>query len=202
MFTGIVEELATVESVEDDRLSVRCSAVSDDLKVSDSICVNGVCLTVVERTDSGFAVQVVPETLARSNLGDLQPGSKVNLERSLRFGGRMGGHFVQGHVDGTARVVEIQEEGNSKRVWLETPPRIMRYMVEKGFIAVDGASLTVVDREDERFSVALIPYTGEHTTLGRLRVGDRVNIEADITAKYVEAFTLPFLKPDVRRAEM
>lgn len=193
MFSGIVEEVGEVESLDDGRLRIRARLVTGDLSVSDSICVAGACLTVVERDDDGFAVDVVPETVRRTNFGSLKPGSRLNLERSLAYGGRIGGHLVQGHVDGIIDVARVADEGSSTRVWLKADPRIMRYVVEKGFIALDGVSLTIVDRDEESFSIALIPYTQEHTTFGRPRPGDRVNIEVDVTAKYVEQFVEPHL---------
>lgn len=193
MFTGIVEEVGEVESLNNGRLRIKARLVTGDLSVSESICVAGACLTVVERNDHGFAVDVVPETVRRTNFGVLQPGSRLNLERSLAYGGRIGGHFVQGHVDDVADVVRVANEGSSLRVWLKAAPRIMPYVVEKGFVALDGVSLTVVDRDKDSFSIALIPYTRENTTFGRPRPGDHVNVEVDVTAKYVEQFVEPHL---------
>ena len=186
MFTGIVEEVGSVESIGDGQLTLSAALVLDDLSVSDSISVNGVCLTVTEMTSNGFCVDVVPETLRRSNLGDLRPADGVNLERSLTPDSRMGGHVVQGHVDGTATVSGIEPDGDALMFRFAASPEIMRYVVEKGFIAVDGTSLTIVDCDDESFSITLIPYTRENTVFGIRRPGDRVNIEVDILAKYVE----------------
>lgn len=186
MFTGIVEEVGRVEAVTDGRLRISAAVVMRDLNVSDSISVNGVCLTVTEKSSDGFSVDVVPETLRRSNLGDLGPGDGANLERSLTPQSRMGGHMVQGHVDGTATVTAIEPDGDALMLRFAAPPGIMRYVVEKGFIAVDGTSLTIVDCDDESFSITLIPYTRDNTVFGSRTPGDRVNIEVDILAKYVE----------------
>ena len=194
MFSGIVEELGEVAAFDGERLDIKASDVLSDLGVSDSICVSGACLTVIETVEGGFIVEVVPETIERTNFGALKPGSPVNLERPLEYGGRVGGHFVQGHVDGLATIDSISPDGNSLRIWLKADGNIMRYVVEKGFIAIDGISLTVVDVADDGFSVAVIPYTNEHTTLGSRQPGDAVNIEVDMTAKYVERFTLPHLE--------
>lgn len=189
MFSGIVEELGEVVEFDGERLEIRATAVLEDLEVSESINVSGACLTVIESLEGGFVVEVVPETVLRTNFNELTAGGKVNLERSLRFGGRVGGHIVQGHVDGLAAIVSIDDDGNSIRFWLKPPESIMKYIVEKGFIGLDGISLTVVDVTDDSFSVTIIPHTREHTTLGERQPGDNVNIEVDITAKYLEKLT-------------
>ena len=186
MFTGIVEEVGSVKSVEPSRLVIAASTVMDDLGLGDSISVSGACLTVASRDESSFSVDVVPETLRRTNLGSLAVGDGVNLERSLAMGGRLGGHIVQGHVDATGAIDSIEEEGEALRVSVGAPPSVMRYVVEKGFIAVDGTSLTIVNCLDRGFTVTLIPYTRANTVLGVRRVGDSVNLEVDILAKYVE----------------
>ena len=186
MFTGIVEELGTVGSIKNGVLVVYASLVLEDLDVKDSICVNGACLTVTELTGTGFQVDVVPETLRRTNLGALTSGSKVNLERSLQMGGRLGGHIVQGHVDGTGEISSIAEDGDAYLYSFSVSPELSRYIVQKGFICVDGISLTVVDCADDEFTVTLIPYTREHTVLGTKSEGNKVNLEADIMAKYIE----------------
>ena len=186
MFTGIVEELGTVESIKTGVLTVDASFILEDLDVKDSICVNGACLTVTELTGTGFQVDVVPETLRRTNLGELTSGSKVNLERSLQMGGRLGGHIVQGHVDGTGEISSIVEDGDAYLYSFDVPPELSRYIVQKGFICVDGISLTVVDCADGEFTVTLIPYTCKHTVLGTKTEGNKVNLEADIMAKYIE----------------
>ncbi|MHB8574799.1 MAG: riboflavin synthase [Dehalococcoidia bacterium] len=186
MFTGIVEELGTVAEVRPGGLAVRAGKVLEDAKLGDSICVNGVCLTVTSLDGTRFSVDTVPETLRRSNLGDMRPGDAVNLERALRPSDRMGGHFVQGHIEGTGRVESVSQDGPALMLRIQAPPALMRFIVEKGFIAIDGTSLTVVERDDASFSVTLIPVTREWTTLGRRQRGDRVNLETDILAKYVE----------------
>lgn len=186
MFTGIVEEIGTVAAIRPGGFSIKASKVLEDLGVGDSVSVNGACLTATELGPGTFSVDVVPETLRRTNLGLLSGGSPVNLERGVRAGGRLDGHIVQGHVDGTGRIESIREDGDAVMVSIVAGPAIMRYVVEKGFIAVDGVSLTVVGCDEERFSVTIIPHTREHTTLGALEPEDTVNIEVDILAKYVE----------------
>lgn len=186
MFTGIVEEVGTVKQASADHLRVAASLVMEDLKVSDSININGTCLTVTSRDESSFAVDVVPETLRRTSLGSLNVDSPVNLERPLAANGRYGGHVVQGHIDGTGTVKAIGTEGDALLVDFEADPSIMRYVVEKGFIAVDGTSLTVVNCDNQSFRVTIIPFTRDHTIIGTRKVGDIVNLEVDIMAKYIE----------------
>ena len=186
MFTGIVEEVGKVAETSTTALSITASTVMDDLKVSDSICVNGTCLTVTRMNKSSFSVDTVPETLRRTNLGVLELGDPVNLERSMSSNGRFGGHIVQGHVDGTGTVLSIDPEGEARNFKFEADDSIMRYVVEKGFVAVDGTSLTVVNCDYRTFSVTIVPYTWENTVLGSRRLGDAVNLEVDIIAKYVE----------------
>ena len=186
MFTGIVEEVGKVAETSTTALSIMASTVMDDLKVSDSICVNGTCLTVTRMNKSSFSVDTVPETLRRTNLGVLEFGDPVNLERSMSSNGRFGGHIVQGHVDGTGTVLSIDPEGEARNFKFEADDSIMRYVVEKGFVAVDGTSLTVVNCDYRTFSVTIVPYTWENTVLGSRRPGDAVNLEVDIIAKYVE----------------
>jgi len=186
VFTGIIEELGSVVDVREEGLTVRAAKVLEDAAQGDSICINGVCLTLTAMSGSTFSVDTVPETRRRTNLGDLRPGDPVNLERALRPNDRMGGHFVQGHVEGTGRIKSMSEDGPALLIRVSAGPELMRYIVAKGFIAIDGASLTVVDRDDAGFSVTIIPLTQEWTTLGRSQPGDRVNLETDILAKYVE----------------
>ena len=186
MFTGIIEELGTVAEIREDGLSVRAAKTLVGTKQGDSICINGVCLTVTALQDGVFSVDTVPETRRRTNLGDLHPGDAVNLERALRPDDRMGGHFVQGHVEGTGLVESVTQDGPALMIRFSAPPELLRYIVAKGFIAIDGTSLTVVDRDARGFSVTIIPLTQEWTTLGRRRAGERVNLETDILAKYVE----------------
>ena len=190
MFTGIVEEVGTVRTAGDGRLVIGASEVLSDVKVGDSIAVNGACLTVTTYDESGFSVDVVPETLRRTNLGELTTGSPVNLERSMPAYGRFGGHMVQGHIDGTAAIRSIENEGDALMVIFDAPPPIMRYLVEKGFIAVDGASLTIVNCDNFSFSVTIIPHTRENTVFKSKKVGDSVNLEVDIMAKYIERLTM------------
>ncbi|MFI9204327.1 riboflavin synthase [Streptomyces sp. NPDC053048] len=190
MFTGIVEELGEVVAVEklDDasRFRLRGPLVTQDAKHGDSIAVNGVCLTVVETADGEFTADVMAESLNRSSLGALVPGSRVNLERPMALGGRLGGHLVQGHVDGTGTVVERRPAEHWEIVRIALPAGLARYVVEKGSITVDGISLTVVEAGDDWFTVSLIPTTLDLTTLGIKQPGDPVNLEVDVLAKYVE----------------
>ncbi len=186
MFTGIVEELGVVESVGE-RLRVRCATVLSDLTEGASIAVNGVCLTAVNVQSHGFSADLAPETLRRSNLGDLQAGSRVNLERPLAAGGRLNGHIVQGHVDGTGELLSLEALGGDN--WwlrLRVPVDLDRYLVFKGSVAVDGISLTVAAIEEYVVSVTIIPHTYFHTTLGSYKPGARLNLECDILAKHVE----------------
>jgi riboflavin synthase len=191
MFTGLVESLASVvERIAEPpgmRLVVREPVIAAETQVGDSICVNGCCLTVVAVGNDTLAFQAGEETLRRTNLGRQGPNSKVNLERSLRLGDRLGGHFVTGHVDGTGTLVERRDDGPWATCWFTAEPRLIRQMASKGSIAVDGVSLTLVDVRLDRFSVALIPHTLSVTTLGLLAVGDVVNLETDLLAKYVES---------------
>ncbi len=190
MFTGLVESLAEVTSLVPEgpgvRLYVRDALVGGGLKLGDSVAVNGCCLTVIEIAGETFAFQAGSETLSRTNLGELQRGSRVNLERSLQLGDRLGGHLVTGHIDGVGTVDERIDEGDWSTFWFRVPRLLTRQMASKGSVAVDGVSLTLVGVENERFSVALIPHTLAVTTLGGRAVGEQVNIETDLLAKYVE----------------
>lgn len=190
MFTGIVEELGEVVAVEDlgdaSRFRLRGPLVTEDAKHGDSIAVNGVCLTVVDTADGEFTADVMAETLHRSSLGALSAGSRVNLERPMALGGRLGGHLVQGHVDGTGTLVERIPGEHWEIVKVALPAALSRYVVEKGSITVDGVSLTVVDAADDYFTISLIPTTLALTTLGHKKAGDPVNLEVDVLAKYVE----------------
>ncbi len=183
MFTGIVEELGQIEQRDDGRLVVRCRDVLGDAKLGASIAVNGCCLTVVDwdADDGWFSADVTTETFARTQLGDLQPGDRVNLERPVRLADRLGGHLVQGHVDAVGTIVDPVPD-----LKVKIPGELSRYVVEKGSITVDGVSLTVVDPSDDGFTVAVIPHTAKVTSLGHKGVGDRVNIEVDVMAKYAE----------------
>lgn len=190
MFTGIVEEIGTVDSVVDlgDSLRLRIIAtiVTSDARHGASISVNGTCLTVVDHGEDWFEADVMKETLDRTALQSLKPGGRANLERAARVDGRLGGHIVQGHVDGIGRIVGLEPSAHWTVVRIEVPQELSRYLVEKGSVTVDGVSLTIVSVGDEEFSVSLIPTTLAETTLGLACVGDLVNIEVDILAKYVE----------------
>jgi riboflavin synthase len=189
VFTGLVAGTGTVESLERDgggvRLRVR-SELAGELGSGDSVAVNGVCLTAVEPDGDGFSADVMEETLRRSSLGPLATGDAVNLELPLRAGDRLGGHIVQGHVDGTGAIDSLREEGLSRVIRIAAPAELLRYVVEKGSIAVEGVSLTVSAIDDEAFEVSLIPETLERTTLGAAAPGRTVNLEVDVLAKYVE----------------
>lgn len=187
MFTGIVEEVGQVSQLDDHRLSVRGSKVLVDTKLGDSIAVNGACLTVVSFGEGEFSVDLAPETIRRTSLGNVNAGDWVNLERPLAVSDRLGGHIVQGHIDGTGRITSIRPEGDCIIIRITSPKRLMPYIVEKGFMAVDGISLTVVKRGASSFTVSVIPYTTENTNLKGKMAGDRVNLEMDIVAKYVES---------------
>ena len=187
MFTGIVEETGSVDRLDPRRLTVGAEKVLEDVKLGDSISINGTCLTVVDLGSNSFSVDLSPETLRRTSLGNLETGGSVNLERALAAGDRMGGHIVQGHVDGTGRITSIRPEEDCVNLRVRAPKRLMPYIVEKGFIAVDGISLTVVKKGASSFSLSVIPYTLQYTNLRVKAVGDRVNLEADIVAKYVES---------------
>ena len=187
MFTGIIEEVGTVGELGDNKLTIRAAKVMEDQKMGDSISVNGTCLTVVAHDSTTFTVDLSPETLSRTSLGSLEQNHKVNLERPLAVSDRLGGHIVQGHVDATGRITSYRTEGNSQVLRVRFPERMRPYIVEKGFIAVDGISLTVVQKGTSTFTLSVIPFTLENTNLQEKGVGDRVNLEIDIIAKYVES---------------
>ncbi|MDA0589334.1 MAG: riboflavin synthase [Planctomycetota bacterium] len=196
MFTGLIEGQGRVSAILPEGEAIRLEidageSIAAGLSIGDSVSINGCCLTVVELAEPVVAFQAGTETLSRTNLGRLQPGDPVNLERSLPVDGRLGGHFVQGHVDGVGKVASIDRDGDWITMWFEIPVALAKFLVPKGSVAVDGISLTVVNVEQTRFSVALIPHTLEVTTLGVRDVGDPVNIETDILGKYVERL-LPF----------
>jgi riboflavin synthase alpha subunit len=190
VFTGIVRELGTVEAVEGGesglRLRIRAPETAAGSKPGDSVALNGVCLTVAERTDGTLAFDAVPETLSRTSLSRLEPGAAVNVEPALRAGEPLGGHIVQGHVDGVGRVRAVTPAGQGVRMEVEASAAMLRYCVEKGSIALEGVSLTVAELGGHWFAVALIPHTLSATTLGSIRPGDEVNLEVDVLAKYVE----------------
>ena len=194
MFTGIIEEVGRIESIlnrgRSIRLSVAASKVIKDTQVGDSISTNGVCLTVTTITSTGFTADVMPESVQRTALKELKVGSKVNLERALTLSTRLGGHIVSGHIDGTGVVRRRTEDDTALWLWIECPDTLMRYIIEKGSVAINGVSLTVARVEQRSFAVSLIPHTQGATTLHNIKVGERVNIENDIIAKYVEKFTV------------
>lgn len=186
MFTGIVEEIGIVREIIPGRLIIRANKVIDGTKAGDSIAINGVCLTVTSISNDDFSVDIMPETLRRTNIGRLHYGDPVNLERAILVGSRLGGHFVQGHVDDTGKVLSIIPEGEALITKISVPSKLMRYIVNKGFIAVDGVSLTVINPDGFSFSVSLVAYTRNQTTLGTKKPGDVINLEVDIIAKYLE----------------
>jgi len=190
MFTGIVEEVGKVTLAPRGKLVIAASQVLQGIELGGSIAVNGVCLTIADIGANSFSVDIMPETLKRTNLGLLRAGDGVNLERPLALGGGLGGHLVQGHIDDAGRVTSIIPDGGAMIIRFEAPPQVMRYIVEKGYIAVDGVSLTVVAKDTTSFQVSVVEYTQEHTTLGKQQAGNLVNLEVDIIAKYVEQLGL------------
>lgn len=186
MFTGIVEEVGKVASAQTGNLVIAASNVLMEMKLGDSIAVNGVCLTIASIDADSFSVDVMPETSRKTNLDLLRAGDSVNLERALSLGGRIGGHLVQGHVDDKGRVTSVTWEGGTRLIRFDATSQVMRYVVEKGFISVDGISLTVASKDSGSFVISVVDYTQKHTTLSNRRAGDLVNIEVDIIAKYVE----------------
>lgn len=190
MFTGIVEELGKIKKIshgaDSARLTIEGEKVLSDVKLGDSIAVNGICLTVVVFNDRFFDVDVMAETLRKTNLEELKPGDRVNLERALQVGDRLGGHIVSGHIDGVGVITRQQREDIAVITEIKAPVEVMKYVVKKGSVAIDGISLTVVDCTNEAFQVSLIPHTAKLTTLGFKKQGDRVNLESDIIGKYVE----------------
>lgn len=195
MFTGIIEEIGTVTAVRrasrGASLTISASKILEDVHEGDSIAVNGICLTVTSYTDCSFTVDAVPETLARTSLSMARAGSPVNLERALQAGSRFGGHIVSGHIDGTGTIMKKETDGNAVNVTISFEPSQMKYILEKGSVAVDGVSLTVTRRDRESFSVSIIPHTGAKTILLGKHSGDPVNIECDLVGKYVEQLLQP-----------
>lgn len=195
MFTGIIEEVGTVQAVQHSGnssfIKIQAQKVLEDVHLGDSIAVNGVCLTVTESDRNTFRADVMNETLERSSLGSLKKGSPVNLERAMSANGRFGGHIVSGHIDGTGIVSAIKNDGIAVWYTINTTPEIMRYIIEKGSVAIDGISLTVARVTDSSFSVSIIPHTAEQTILSYKKTGDIVNLENDIVGKYVEKLIYP-----------
>ena len=202
MFTGIIEELGTIRSIRRGAasavLSIGAEAVLSDLRIGDSVAVNGVCLTATGVDGSGFTADVMHETLQRSSLGALGPGSRVNLERAMAADGRFGGHLVSGHIDGTGTITARRQDDNAVWYTVSASPALLRYIVEKGSVAIDGISLTVASVEADRFSVSVIPHTAAVTALGAKGLGDVVNLETDIIGKYVEKLLRPADTPAAR----
>ena len=186
MFTGIIEEVGSVHSIGGGRLTVRAAKVLQDVQLGDSIAVNGVCLTVTRFDSGSFDADVMPETIRRTSLAELKKGSPVNLERALTLQSRLGGHIVSGHIDGTGEIVKFADEGNAILMTVSADSSLLRYIVEKGSVALDGISLTVAQVTDSDFTVSLIPHTREVTNLGSKKVGSPINIETDVLGKYVE----------------
>jgi len=191
MFTGIIEEIGSVQQLSAGGLAVQAVEVLAGTVLGDSISVNGACLTVIDITKAGFTVEIMPETRRLTNIGDLRTGDRVNLERALPAQGRFGGHFVQGHVDAVGKVVSLQPDGEAIILTVKAGGDVLKYMVKKCFVAVNGVSLTVTDCDTSQFSVSLVSYSRHKTNLGTLKQGNRVNLEVDIIAKYIEKFTHP-----------
>ena len=189
MFTGIIEEIGKVNLKQPNKLTVQAAKVLQGTKLGSSIAVNGICLTVTDFTANSFSVGIQPETLRRTNLGYLKAGEEVNLERPVTMGERLGGHLVQGHIDDTGKVASIKREQEAILMRVDVPHPLMRYIAVKGFIAMDGLSLTVIELGEDSFTVSLIDFTQRNTTIGKRKVGDIVNLEVDIIAKYVESLS-------------
>ena len=201
MFTGIIEEIGTIQTLGGGMLRIGVKLVLDGLHVGDSIAVNGVCLTVTDFDAQSFTADVMPETFRRTSLGALSVGSAVNLERALTLTGRLGGHIVSGHIDGTGQILTVQEEKNARVLRIAASSAILYYIVEKGSVALDGVSLTVAAVTEKWFSVSLIPHTRQVTTLHAKKPGDRINIETDIVGKYTEKFLRTPKPPDSMKAK-
>ena len=191
MFTGIIEEIGTVKVVTKGSLSVKSAIVLGGTKMGDSIAINGACLTVTDIDKTSFAVEIMPETRKLTNIGALRVGDKINLERAMPAQGRFGGHFVQGHVDATGKLNSLSRDGEAIIAAITAPADLLKYIAKKGFIAVNGVSLTVIDQDPKQFSVSLVTYTRNNTSLGLLKIGSVVNLEVDIIAKYIEKFYHP-----------
>nr|WP_278287326.1 riboflavin synthase [Caloranaerobacter ferrireducens] len=194
LFTGLVEEVGIVKSIlkgtKSVKIVIKAKKVLEDIKIGDSISTNGICLTVTDFTDNTFSVDVMPETIRKSNLKNLAPGSKVNLERALRLGDRLGGHLVSGHIDGTGKILSFDKEDNAIWVTIKPPEELLKYIIYKGSIAIDGISLTVAYIDNKTFKVSIIPHTKKVTTLIEKSLGDEVNLECDMIGKYIEKFLI------------
>lgn len=206
MFTGIVEETGTVLSISrgasEAKISVKAAKVMEGLSIGDSIAVNGVCLTAADIKGNSFTADVMNETFLRSSLAELKSGSHVNLERAMAANGRFGGHIVAGHVDGTGRITEVRKDGNAVRYKISAPPEIIKYIIEKGSVAVDGISLTVTDVSDRSFGISVIPHTVKETVLSEKQAGSVVNLENDIIGKYVERFVSAYTPENTKNGTL
>lgn len=206
MFTGIVEEVGTIQSIKRGRkssvLKIKGQKVLQGTRIGDSISTNGICLTVTKVGNDFFEADVMSESLNRTNIGELVPGSYVNLERALSLATRLGGHIVSGHIDGTGKIRNLKRDDNAVWITIETAPELLRYIIEKGSIAIDGVSLTVVTVNDQFFKVSIIPHTGEETILLQKKMGDTVNLECDMIGKYVEKLLGLDTKEDVQEAQV
>jgi len=191
LFTGIVEEIGKVGLIQPNRLTVKATKVLEGMEIGASIAVNGICLTVTDFNTNSFSIGIQPETLRRTNIGQLKAGDEVNLERAVALGGRMGGHLVQGHIDDTGKITSVKQDKESILMTVSIPHPLMRYMAVKGFIAMDGLSLTITELSEDTFTVSLVNFTQLQTTIGKKKVGDIVNMEVDIIAKYVESLSKP-----------
>ena len=200
MFTGIIEEVGRLKNLDGGRIEIFCEKVLSDVKIGDSICVNGICLTVTDFAENFFAADVMPETFRRTSLSELQSGGIVNLERAMKISDRFGGHIVSGHIDGTGKILNIRTEGNAIFINISAEKILLRQIAAKGSVALDGISLTVVDAEEENFSVSMIPHTRAVTNFKSKRIGSLVNIETDVLAKYIDRLinfkTAPTLSKD------
>ncbi|MBB6216775.1 riboflavin synthase [Anaerosolibacter carboniphilus] len=203
MFTGIVEEIGVVQSVlkgtKSAKIVIKAQKVLEDVKLGDSICTNGACLTVTDYSNHSFAVDVMAETMGRTNLRNLVPGSKVNLERALRLSDRLGGHLVSGHIDDVGIIKAFEKEDNAVWVSIAAPPEVLKYIIHKGSVAIDGISLTVAYMDERIFKVSVIPHTKEVTTLLNKSPGDEVNLEGDLVGKYIERFIMFRNTPPVQK---
>lgn len=206
MFTGIVEEVGTIQSIKRGRkssiLKIKGQKVLQGTRIGDSISTNGICLTVTKVGNDFFEADVMSESLNRTNIGELVPGSYVNLERALSLATRLGGHIVSGHIDGTGKIRNLKRDDNAVWITIESAPKLLRYIIEKGSIAIDGVSLTVVTVNDQFFKVSIIPHTGEETILLQKKMGDTVNLECDMIGKYVEKLLGLDSKEDVQEGQV
>ena len=189
MFTGIVEEIGLVGVIRPNRLTVKAIKVLEGMEIGASIAVNGICLTVTDFNVNSFSIGIQPETLRWTNIGQLKASDEVNLERAVALGGRMGGHLVQGHIDDTGKIASVKPDRESILMTVAVPRPLMRYMAVKGFIAMDGLSLTIAELSEDTFTVSLVDFTQRQTTIGKKKVGDIINLEVDIIAKYVESLS-------------